>query len=94
MKFPPKEAKLSRRRKGSSFLPKTSLQELPMLIPPRQRGETLTEAVGDRIRWYPNGVNGLGGGLKNDMAVVAKKDRQMSLGIAQMIRECGWAEGE
>jgi hypothetical protein len=32
-----------------------------MLMPPRAIGETLTLAVGDRIRWNPKAVLGLGG---------------------------------
>lgn len=47
-----------------------------MLIPPRQMGETLTAAVGDRIRWRASVVSGGGAGPKIDgISVVVRFDK-------------------
>ena len=39
-------------------------QASPKFIAPRHRGDTLTPAVGDRMRWYPRTLFGVAAGLK------------------------------
>ena len=50
-------------------MPKALDQDSPKLMPPRDRGETFIDAVGDKIRCQPNGFVGLGGGSNGCMAL-------------------------
>jgi hypothetical protein len=70
MKFPPKEKNASRREKGEALVPKVLDQEEPRLMPPRQRGEILMEAVGERGRCHASGEEGLGGEAKRDIVTL------------------------
>ena len=40
---------------------------LPKFMAPRHNGDTLTPALGERIRWYPNGEGGFWAGGNRDM---------------------------
>lgn len=75
MKLPPSAKNSSSSLKGSSLTPNSSLHSFPKLMPPRQMGETLTEAVGERIRWFARGLEGLDGGWKRDILVIGRRMR-------------------
>lgn len=66
MKLPPASAKASRRAKEDSLVmePIAEAQASPMDMPPRQRGETRTPAVGERMRYRPSSVWGWAAGVK------------------------------
>lgn len=53
-------------RRKISAMPFTH-QPSPKFIPPKHKGDTLTPAVGERTRWYPKGVLGLGAKVQKDI---------------------------
>ena len=54
--------------------PSAAFQASPKLMPPRQRGETRTAAVGLRMRWRLRRDAGVAGLMKDMLVVKESKD--------------------
>ncbi len=61
MKLPPRLKYVSSRVKGCSVLPMNQNHDEPIGFPTSARGETLTDAIGESMRWHSSGFDGFGG---------------------------------
>lgn len=61
MKLPLRLRYVSSRVKRCSILPMNQDYDEPIRLPTSARGETLTDAIGESMRWHSGGFDGFGG---------------------------------